>query len=162
MLNIELSVVIWNIINFLILLVLLRVFLYKPIRNMLETRKQVVSDSLAAAEQAQKQAAAAGDEIAAQLSRARVEAESIIAAARLAGEDLEKRIVGQAQQEAQNIIDNTRLALSKEREEAIAALRKDAAGLAVTMAERLLAGELTAEQQAVMLEKSIAQIGRLQ
>lgn len=162
MLEIGLANVIYSIVNFLILLVLLRIFLYKPVRGMLETRKQVISDSLAAAEQAQKQAASAGEEIAAQLSQTRMEAEKIIGAARVAGEDLHQQIVEQARAEAQNIIATTRVALDKEREEAIAALRKDAAGLAVSMAERLLAGELTAEQQQAMLQKSIAQMGRLQ
>lgn len=160
--HIELSMVIYAVFNFTLLVVLLRIFLYKPVRKMLDTRRQLISESLDTAERTKEQAAAAGEEIRAQIEQARGEATSIVASARASADELKKLLLDEAREEAQAIADNARAALVKEREEAIAALRKEAAVLAVSAAGRILAEELNAEQQQALLHKYIAEVGQLQ
>lgn len=160
--SITLSDVIFALINFIVLVVLLRIFLYKPVRKMMDARQQIISDSLTEAEKAREQAAAAGDEIRVQIKQAKGEAEAIAASARSAGEELKKQLVEEARKEAQTITDASRAALNKEREEAIAALRQEAAMLAVSAAGRMLAEEMTAEQQQALLHKFITKVGQLQ
>jgi len=160
--EISLHTVIFAMVNFLVLLVLMRIFLYKPVRKMLDTRQQTISESLAAAEQARQQAAAAGDDIRAQLEQAKGEAEGIVTAARSAGDELKKQLLEEARKEAQSIAEAARAALAKEREEAIAALRTEAAALAISAAGRILAEEISAEQQQALLHKYIMRVGQLQ
>lgn len=158
----SLQLAIFAIVNFIVLLVLLRLFLYKPVLKMLEERKQTISDSLAKAQEAKVQAEQAGEQISARIEHARGEAEGILAAARAAGEELKKQLAEEARAEAQSFTAASRAALNKEREEAIAALRNEAAALAVSAAGRILAEDLTAEQQQALLHKYVAKVGQLQ
>ncbi|MCL2496038.1 MAG: F0F1 ATP synthase subunit B [Clostridiales bacterium] len=160
--HIELSTIIYAIFNFSLLVVLLRIFLYKPVRKMMDTRQQIISESLEAAEQAQQQAAAAGEIIGAQLEQAKTEALEIVASARTAGDELKKQLLEEARAEALIITEDTRAALLKEREEAIIALRKEAAALAVSTAGRILSEEISTEQQQSLLQKYITKVGHLQ
>lgn len=160
--EISIPVMIFAFGNFILLLVLLRIFLFKPVRKMMDARQQTISDGLAAAEQAKQQAANAGEEIRAQIEQARGEAEAIIASARVAGDDLKKQLLEEARVEARGITENARQALAKEREDAITALRKEAAALAVNAAGRILAEELNEAQQQALLHKYIVKVGQLQ
>jgi len=154
--------VIYAVINFILLVVLLRLFLYKPVHKMLATRRQTISESLAAAEQAKQQAADADEKIRAQVKQAKAEAEGILATARASGDELKKQLLTEAREEARAITEKARAALNKEREETITNLRKETARLAVSVAGRILAEEMSAEQQQALLHKYIMKVGQLQ
>lgn len=156
------STIVFTLCNFIILLVLLRLFLYKPVNRMLENRRKTIADSLAAAEEAQKKADTAAETIRAQIEEARKEADQIIVAARASGDELKKQIVEEARKEAQSMTESARAALAKEKEEAVIELRKQAAALAVSAAGRILAEELNEEQQRALLSKYMKKVGQLQ
>ena len=80
------STVIFAIINFCILVVGLKVFLYKPVCNMLDSRKEEVANNLNSAEEAKLEAQKLRDEYAAQIQNARNEAQDIINQAAKIGE----------------------------------------------------------------------------
>ena len=57
------STAIFAIINFIVLVVVLKVFLYKPVCNMLDSRKQEVVNNLNSAEEAKLEAQKLRDEL---------------------------------------------------------------------------------------------------
>jgi F-type H+-transporting ATPase subunit b len=77
-LGINLPQLIAQVANFFVLLVLLRLTLYKPILGMLDERKQKIAEGLNAAEIARAEASQAQANIQAQLDQARREGQEIV------------------------------------------------------------------------------------
>lgn len=159
--EINLAEIIFALVNFALLLVLLRLFLYKPVRNMLDTRKALIEEGLTAAAVAKEEAAAASKATQSRLDEAQAEANAVIAEARSKAEQIRKQILSEAQAEAERATAQARAAFEKEREEAIGELRKQAAALAINAAAHILAEEINAEQQQALLAKYIAKVGQM-
>src|SRR4051794_30658792 len=80
-LGINLPQLIAQVANFVVLLVILRLTLYKPILRMLDERKQKIAEGLNAAELARAEAAQAQANIQEQLATARNEGQDLVAQA---------------------------------------------------------------------------------
>lgn len=129
--------------NFFVLLFLLRRFLYKPMVNMLETRKQRIADGLQAAEMARREAEAERAQLQSQLDSERREALERIAAASKRGETLAAEIETSARQDALKIMEEARGEATRERERIIAEAQDQIAELAMLAAEKVLGRELS-------------------
>lgn len=132
-----------QIFNFFVLLFVLRRFLYKPVVNMLETRKQRIADGLQAAEMARREAEAERAQLQAQIDRERREAMERVAAASKRGETLATEIESSARLDAQKILDDARNEAARERERIIAEAQDQIAELAMLAAEKVLGRELS-------------------
>ena len=101
--SIHVDTMILAIINFLVLVVILNKFLYKPITNILDERKKEVMRNLDSAEAAKKEAEKAKEEYLKQLENARKEANEIISKATKLGEETKNEIISEARNEAAKI-----------------------------------------------------------
>ncbi len=132
-----------QIFNFFVLFFLLRRFLFKPMVNMLETRKQRIADGLQAAEMARREAEAERAQLQTQIDTERREAMERVAAASKRGETLAAEIESSARQDAQKIVDDARTEAVRERERIIAEAQDQIAELAMLAAEKVLGRELS-------------------
>ncbi len=132
-----------QIFNFFVLFFLLRRFLFKPMVNMLESRKQRIADGLQAAEMARREADAERAQLQAQIDSERREAMERVAAASKRGETLAAEIEGSARQSAQKILEDARFEATRERERIIAEAQDQIAELAMLAAEKVLGRELS-------------------
>lgn len=153
MLNLSPGTIIYAIANFLILIFLLKTFLYKPIVKMLDDRKKGIDDALNAAEAAREEVAATSAVISADLAKARQEAEAILAAAKSQGEAAKSRILEDAQAQAQAFTSQARKEIAEEKEAAIHALKEQVADLAILVARKALDGQLTEAQEQNLLRQ---------
>jgi len=126
-------------VNFLVLVVLLRRFLYKPVLRMIDARqerlareRQEVGDALAAVEDERRKLEAARAEI------TRERADALRAATTEAATLLRDR-TQRAEAEALSLLDGARKKIAAERDAALASTREAVLDLAVGMARRLLA-----------------------
>ncbi len=152
-----LELTLWHILaaiaNFVILLVLLKKFLYKPVVKMLDDRKKGIDDALNAAEDARTEVARTGQVIRADLAKARQDAEGILAAARAQGEEAKARIMDEAHHQAEAFTAQARKAIAEEKETAIGELKAQVADLAILLAQKALDGQLTEAQELSLLNK---------
>lgn len=132
-----------QIVNFVLLLFILRAVLYKPVTNMLESRKQRIAEGLQAAEVARREAEAERAQLQQQLDQERREALDRIAAASKRGETLASEIEANARQEAQRIVADAREDAARERDRIIAEAQDQVAELALLAAEKVLGRELS-------------------
>ncbi len=132
-----------QIFNFFVLFILLRRFLFKPMTNMLESRKQRIADGLQAAELARREAEAERAQLQSQIDTERREAMERVAAASKRGETLAAEIEGSARQDAQKILEDARNEAVRERERIIAEAQDQIAELAMLAAEKVLGRELS-------------------
>jgi F-type H+-transporting ATPase subunit b len=129
--------------NFFVLFFLLRRFLFKPMVNMLETRKQRIADGLQAAEMARREAEAERAQLQSQIDAERREAMERVAAASKRGETLAAEIESSARQDAHKILEDARSEATRERERIIAEAQDQIAELAMLAAEKVLGRELS-------------------
>ena len=131
-----------QIINFVLLLLILRAVAYKPILNMLETRKQKIQESLDYAENAKKQAAEQQKEFDRKLADARREAQAAATVAAQAGEKERAVILAQAREDARKMIEQAKEQIEYERKQMLAELRQEVVQLSLLAAEKVVSQSL--------------------
>lgn len=163
-LGINLPGLVTHLLSFIILMIVLKIFLYKPIVNMLDQRSQRIRESLEAAERAREESAASQEEVQAQLEAARAEGQQLIASAREVAGRFREEETAKVRQEIEAERSRATANIQRERDTAIEQLRSEFADLAITAAERVV--ERSLDQQAHqdiidrVLEESDSRISR--
>ncbi|MBQ3509588.1 MAG: F0F1 ATP synthase subunit B [Peptococcaceae bacterium] len=158
-LDINPSTVIFAIINFCILVVGLKVFLYKPVCNMLDSRKEEVANNLNSAEEAKLEAQKLKDEYAAQLQNARSEAQDIINQAAKIGEQTKADIVNEAREEAARLTAKAQADIAREKTEALNEIRNEIADLAVLAAAKVVGKTIDVADHQNMVNDFVKEVG---
>lgn len=127
-----------QLVNFLILLVVLKLFLFGPIMRLLDERKARIQEGLEQAERAAEQASASEQETQRIMAEARVEGQAAVQRAQEAAQRLREELEERARQDADQIVTRAREAVQVERDQAIQLLRAEFADLTVTAAERII------------------------
>ncbi|MEZ4502102.1 MAG: F0F1 ATP synthase subunit B [Dehalococcoidia bacterium] len=131
-----------QLINFGILLIILRLFLFKPVMNLMEERKRRIQEGLNRAEQAAEQATASQDEARRAIEEARNEGRQLVAQAQESSNRLREELRERAEAEAAQIVERARQEIAAERDQAITQLRSEFSDLAMTAAERVIGQSL--------------------
>jgi F-type H+-transporting ATPase subunit b len=153
------SGIIAYIINFTILVILLRIFLYKPVKNMLTQRRQRIAESLEAADKAAQEAAQQRMEFEKELAHAR---ETSQAEARKAAETTERmrqEILESAKKEAESIRAHARKEAEQEKEQMAVDLQKQAAELALLMTRKVVGEGIDEKTQHKLVNQFLADLG---
>ncbi len=153
------STVIFAIINFCILVVGLKVFLYKPVCNMLDSRKEEVANNLNSAEEAKLEAQKLRDEYAAQIQNARNEAQDIINQAAKIGEQTKADIVNEAREEAARLTAKAQDEIAREKTEALNEIRNEIADLAVLAASKVVGKTIDVADHQNMVNNFVKEVG---
>lgn len=148
-LGIEWTLLLSQIINFGVLIILLRMFLYQPVLKMLNARKERIAQSMKDAERVSAAAREAEQEKGKVLEQARREAQEIRAQATRDAEKIAQDVRARADQEATDIRMKAQADAAKQADLALADANKQIADLAIMATEKLLGRELAnnAEQQ---------------
>ncbi|MEZ4656418.1 MAG: F0F1 ATP synthase subunit B [Caldilineaceae bacterium] len=131
-----------QIVNFTILLFILRALLYQPILGMLQQRRERIAQSMKDAERVSVAAQEAEQEKAGILDAARREAQEIRAQASRDAEKIAQEVRSRADQEATDIRMRAQQEASSQVENALADVNKQVAELAIQATEKLLGREL--------------------
>jgi len=149
----------WHLVNFAVLLFLLRLVLFKPIVSMLDARAQRVRESMEQADRASRQAEQAETDRQALLGETRREAEAI----RTRADEQAKRILADAEaraRERQEQIEQQAEATARQIEERVMAqVRLQLADMVVTAVERVTRGALDAGAQRGLVQQFLSTNG---
>ena len=152
-LGISIPTLITQVVSFIILLVLLRVFAYKPIMKMLDERSRRIKESMEQAESVKQQSAKAEEELKKQIEQASREGQERIARAVKAGEEVKQKAQEDAKKEAEQLITRARAEIRHERDEAIDDVRKEFADLTVLAAGKVIEKSLDKDEHRELIEK---------
>lgn len=158
MLNINPGLIIWTIITFVLLLVALKAFAWKPLLDALHSREQEITDSLKKAEQVKKDAEKMIEDNKAAMEKANAETARLIAESRAIGEQLKNDIVARANDNAKRMLEQAKEEIVREKESAMAQLRNEVADLSISVAEKILDESLDGAKQKKMVDKVIQQL----
>ncbi len=133
---------VWASVVFLALLGILWKFAWGPILGAVEAREHRIQSALDESAEQREEAARLLQEHKAQLADARRQASEILAEGREAGDRLRKELEEKARAEAQSIIDGAKREIAREKDRAIADLRKESVDLALAAAGKLINQQL--------------------
>ncbi len=157
-LGISLPLLLAFVINFIILLVLLGKFLYKPVLKMLDERAEKVRESMEWAESIKRDYEQSKAEVQKQIDKGRQEAQAIIAQAVQKGESLKEEAKREASGQATAIVEKARLQLEAERDRMVEDLRNEFVSLLILASEKVIGQTLDKEKQSRVIEDTLAQI----
>jgi F-type H+-transporting ATPase subunit b len=157
-LGISLPLLIAFVINFIILLALLKKFLYQPVLNMLDERTKRVKESMEWAEATKRDYEQAKAEVQRQIEKGRQEAQAIIAQALQTGQGLKEEAKKEAALQAKAIVEKARLELETERDKMVEDLRKEFVSLLILASEKVIRQTLDKERQSKLISETLEQV----
>jgi F-type H+-transporting ATPase subunit b len=146
-----------QVVNFFVLLVILRLVAYKPILRMLDERKQKIAEGLNAAEIARAEAASAQANIQAQLDVARKEGQEIVANAQNIATRIQADAREQSTKDREASLERARSEIQMERDRAIADLRGEFADITVKAAEKVINQSLDRQAHQRVIDETLAE-----
>jgi F-type H+-transporting ATPase subunit b len=158
-LGINLKSFIFQLITFLIVLLILRRWVFPKLVATLEARRKTLEESLVQARQTEEtlhQAETKAGEI---LKQARAQADAALAEAGSKAEEIIAKGEAAAAERAARIIKEAEARLGQERERLHSELRKELAGLVAIATEKVLAKKLDEREDRALIERSLKEIG---
>jgi F-type H+-transporting ATPase subunit b len=154
-LGINLPLLVVFIVNFIILLVMLRLFLYQPVMKVLDERAKRTKDAMELAEATKKEYEQAKGEVQKQIEKGRQEAQAIITQAMQVGERLKGESREEAAKQAQVMIDRARSELEAERDKIVGDLRREFVDISIAAAEKVIKETLDKEKHRKLIEETL-------
>jgi len=145
--------------NFAILVVVLQTALYKPVKNMLAQRQQRIASGLAAADKAAQEAAQQRAEFERELAKARESSQAEAKKIAAATEKMRQDILVAAQKEAEDIKLRAREEAAQERQQVIADLQSQTAGLAMQITRKVVGEAIDEKAQRKLVDQFLANLG---
>lgn len=149
----------WQVLIFVLLIVLLKKFAWKPILDSVNEREQGIKDALASAEAARKEMHNLQADNQRILQEARLERDAMIKEAR----EIREKMIADARAEAavqgEKMIEQAKAMINSEKNAALAELKTQVAGLSLEIAEKILKNELSnKDNQTELVEKMLADV----
>jgi F-type H+-transporting ATPase subunit b len=148
-----------SIVNFLVLLYLLRRFMWGPILATLDRRAAKIREGLELTESARREREQLKQEVEKILGEARREAAAIAERTTKAAEGAAADIRTQAKAEADRLRERGRTDAQALHDQALAQLRSEVASMVVLAASRILGREISPEQHRALIERSLDEAG---
>jgi F-type H+-transporting ATPase subunit b len=154
-LGINLPLLVVFIVNFIILLVMLRLFLYQPVMKVLDERAKRTKDAMELAEATKKEYEQAKGEVQKQIEKGRQEAQAIITQAMQVGERLKEESRQETAKQTQVMIDRARSELEAERDKIVGDLRREFVDISIAAAEKVIKETLDKEKHRKLIEETL-------
>lgn len=153
----EISIIntLWYLIVFSILLLAVKHYAWGPVKDMMEKRRQKVIDDLDQAASDRKKAETLANEREAALKNSRQEATQILSDAKSNAQKTGKQIISEAMAEASAIREKAKADAAQAETDALNEAREEVADLSVTIAEKVIAKNLSAADQKDLVDQFI-------
>ena len=157
------SINIWHILislcNLVILFLIVKKFLFKPVKNLLASRQAELDHQYAAADDAKRQAMESKDAWEQKLRGAEAEANAIITDATDVAKRRAEQIVSDATDKAERIVSRAEEEAILERKKATEGMKREIVDVSAAIAEKMLEREVNEEDHRAMIDSFIEQIG---
>ena len=156
-LGVSLSGILIQLVNFVLLLVILRLVAYKPIVRMLDERSRRIRESMERAEEIQRQAARTEEEFTRRLADARREGQEIITQAEKIADRMRQEEIDKTRKQVEEMRTMAIADIAREREQAVTELRQQVADLALFAAGRVVGKSLDRKAHYQLINEALAE-----
>ena len=146
--------------NFLILVVVLRLVAYKPIVKMLEERSQRIAGSIKKADEDAAAAEATLKEYKAQLATARTKAQEIMDKAEKRAQDEHAEKSQATKAENKHMKENAKAEMQRERAQAVEVLKGQMVALSMAAAQKIVSKNMDAAENEALVSEFIEQLDK--
>lgn len=157
-LGIDWKLLLAQIVNFVILLFLLKKFLYKPLINLMNNRRQKIVEGLEKAKRGEEEFQKIQELRERELAKIQKEAEAIIAKAKEAGDKKQQEILKQAEEKTKKIVEEARGRIEIEKEKMLKEVRQDIANLVVAATEKILEEKMDSQREKKLVDQVIGKL----
>ena len=148
-----------QIINLFIQMYLIKRFLFKPINNILEKRKELADKEIREAREAKEEADSLKDQYESSLTNAHAEAAQIGSEAQKEAQSKADAMVKEAQQEASDIKARAAADIEQEKKKAINEAKDEIGGLAMDIAGKVVEKEINEADHKKLIDDFISKVG---
>ena len=160
------TVDVWTVIftwrNMLILYIIVKKLLFKPVNNMLARRENEIKKIYDDAHLADEKAKNLEREYSEKMANAREEAGGIIKQATESAQRRQDEIIASAQEKAASIMQKAQNEIAQERKKAYREIKGEISDISVAIAGRMVQRELTATDHEALIQKFIENVGEEQ
>lgn len=157
MLDIDIWNFIWSAINIILLFILLKIFLFKPVGKIMDERTRAIQDDIDNAKKSKEEAEALKQEYADNISSAKEEAQKIIMKAHEDAETEKAAILKRSQEEADRIITDANNDIESERKRVISQAQTQIADLAIEAASKIIGENLDDEKNRRLVDEFLSE-----
>ena len=151
-----LGLIFWTTVVFVLLLLLLKKFAWKPILSAVEERNSLINDSLQAAEKARDEMSELNSNNEIIIAQAKLDRDTLLKEAREMKSQIISQAKDQAALEAEKLVNSAKEQISNEKMKALTELKNHVADLSIEMAEKVLSNELSdASKQKELINRSL-------
>jgi F-type H+-transporting ATPase subunit b len=147
LINPDIGLIVWMTVSFLILLLLLGKFAWKPVMKMLNEREEKINKALNEANLAREQMKLLAADNERLLIEAKEERDAILNEARKVSQKMYDDAKAKAQEESQRILASAKEDINIEKQKAIADIRNMIAEISLEIAEKVIEQELSDKQK---------------
>lgn len=158
------SVNLWQVLislaNLVVLYLILKHFLYKPIRRALEKRQQTLDEQYGKAEEARQSAEKYEADWSGRMQTAEAEADKIIAASESRAQERDRAMLKNAEKRADEIIRQAEAEANLEKKKAAQDIRQNIIDLSAMLAEHVLPEQLDQEGHEALIDSVIRELDK--
>lgn len=147
-----------QVVNFLILVYILKRFAYRPLMGVLEERQKKVADNIDFAERERQEAQQLKLEYQQKLAEARTQAQAIVEKAEKLAIENKEEILKEARLESARILKTVQAEVARERELALAQLRGEVIALSMAAAGKIIEKNIDDETNAALVSSFIEKL----
>ncbi|MDP4179837.1 MAG: F0F1 ATP synthase subunit B [Bacillota bacterium] len=148
-----------TLLNLVLLYILLRKFLFKPVTQFMENRTKSIQESIDKAEKSKVEATELKQKYEEQLRAAKNEADQIINDAKARANKEYEAILGNARKDAEGIITRAKEEIERERAQLLKDVKGQVTGLALVVASKVIEANMDNEKNKALAEKFIDEAG---
>ncbi len=150
---------VFQIINTIIIFLVLKKFLFKPVTEFMENRRKTIEDSIKVAENKNREVDGLKAEYQSKLDSIKEERNEMIKEASKRADQRGEEIIKKAELEAKKIIDKANLDIERERQKALNELKDQMSELVIMAASKIVEKELDKNQHDAMIKEFIKEVG---
>lgn len=142
-------------VNFVVLVLVLKFLLYKPLMKVMKEREERINDGIANAARAEKMMEESEETRIQTIKSAKKESLNILESARASAEETKTGILEEAQTEANTIVENGQNIVKLEKERAAQELKEQSVNLIIQTAEKILKEKLDDVKDRKIIEEKL-------
>ncbi|MBU3156787.1 F0F1 ATP synthase subunit B [Clostridium estertheticum] len=158
-LTINWNTIIFTIINFIVLLFVLKHFFSKPVNKIMDDRKNGINASIKNAKDNEEKAEISRIEKDKLLHDSKTKGREIVEEYKVKAQNISQEIIDDAKKESVTLMDRSRVEIEREKEKAASEIQKQVIDLSLILSERALEKHIDEKEHRKLIEDFIVKVG---
>lgn len=157
--SIDPGTIVFTLINTLIIFLIFRIFLFKPVCKILDKRRELAAAEIAEAQKAKESAEKTEQEYLAKLAEAKNEAAEIVKAATLRAQAREDEIISEANAKAAEIRAKAEENIERDKQRAVNEIKDEISAMVIMAASKVVEKEISQQENEELISGFLAEVG---